>query len=1834
MASDGYDLPFNTGEPVPEYGSVGAALLLLCLVSAALFYLLWTEIAAPGDGSGNSIHDGEMGITTELLRARMEQCMQRVELVSGLQDPHLSLCTGFLLQAVRICQGIDLIRLSKSKQTRAQFVLHVPSDGSDPVMSPMRLLYPSEPAAPQNASPAAARTAVDPHIHACVYLLDNVPVAPRRNKALALGDGPRQRGSKGASSGDGDAQGDEDPDHIAGSCGTLDAPTAMETRAYFVLQTTECDDQEFDNQSIRSEAVKQWGAVPAQHLGSAAWAQQLALGGLLPHHHPANTPLPIHLAPPGLPAAADGVHLEGDEGGAQPGAAAGSALSWLLLVSSQLNAALEVASDGVRAPSTAGRINAFRSLLGALALPRVVEQTCSVNYSAKDGFSAAITLAGSDIVSLQQSNSGGGGGGSGIVSKCALFPGVLCLQVRAADGALLATHFKGAIAHALENAQPEQLLSLGFTLSVPQGLPGLKASSAGHGAGASGGGEAVPVVAGGVQPGAASATKAIVHGVLPLPASAQGGEAQHEPMSDLAPLSRLDIISMRQQAELAATGTEDQCALPVAQRRAQEAALAADNPSLNGAEAVLRSSLSFREHTTQVATAAVQSSLSLLGHAGAMVRSLRSGSGAGLAADTFKQEWHMALTLVGGTLQAAVESLSSAIVGCPVDAHHTAAALRLTRAALYALPSMDLWQLVVSDCTTALGHVGSIADLEGKQASPPHDASLPQGANVVAAAFFATLPALQLRALALRCLAFVQQGQLTPALNDAKAAADLVLVPSVAKPSGNAAPGTQWFTQELQWDNPSDIAAVVTRLQECCAAVKAAPTGASASLVQLATDTWSQWCRMRPSPELLLQAVLCIQARCASSSMQALVQRARRTTLGVSAGLSLMLTWSHTESTSAGEMPARDGYWHTATAVKGKVFVYGGFSGTVPCKELLVFNAATASWVDLTRLPTHPVGPVYFHTASAVRDKVYVLGGWGSTSPSMRNAVWCLDTGTLQWSSQNMRVCGSMLDMPMLKFPSADAPAEEVQGGLAGQGGLEDHEAAETITPSAPTDRISHSATSISDRHVVVFGGMHGAAGASGESGGSVYCDTWVLDTEAQTWQQVSTWGEGPAPRFGHTALLWDPAGVVPVADDDGAPVSRPGMTRGELMAACPALQQACNSVQDDLRAQAAVDSFLQSGEAAAALRGTAAPPSAWQWRGCSLDNGVPSLPGADAPWMQPAELCGPDAAQLMRVPLGCCGTLMQWGLPPVVPSHTLGPDPPAPEGEGTQEEAATQADTGGHNTYLVPRSVCGRVPAAAARQAAMAMEVPLQGLPQDMPGLAHVPRTATEAAAAVGASKGPYLIVHGGKCNPVTVEWTAVPTLHVLDLGSWTWLPVQVQGELLEATIHFASAVVGDVMLVAGAGDPRRVYLSLSALHLPTMAWHKVRSAGAAPRQVCGHSLTVLPATDTDSSGPEWPHVWWSDSSSFGYGSLEGLLLLGGMSKGGAGGVPKAHLHTSLRKLDVGPLLRVSGTAAAAGHVSFSALGAAEAAAEAAAAEMLQAEVSASKASDASKGSKRRRRARRRAKSGGGAAAEAEQADPSRGGHASSGGADSLGPLPDSTGSEVSLPGGGGSTDGTDADAGDSERDSATGAAGDEDAARTDSGSEEEDFGDMTFEELLQREKQRDAKRLKPPAHNARTRTPGKGGGPVPGGGAAPPCSAQEPSALAAALGASPAPGSSMGGISGLGAALRSGAVAGAGGFLSSLGSAPWGGGGGLGAPGGGSMGTSTGLGSPDFLSTALGGGFSGGGGLFGFPTMGLAPPPARPAPRSLHSVGSASSLGSSLGSPHPRQSSPDNRE
>jgi hypothetical protein len=70
--------------PSDEYSGVGAALILLCLVSAGLLYVLWTEITTLPDGKDSYSNSVDGADSPEYLRSRMEQCMQRVELVSRL----------------------------------------------------------------------------------------------------------------------------------------------------------------------------------------------------------------------------------------------------------------------------------------------------------------------------------------------------------------------------------------------------------------------------------------------------------------------------------------------------------------------------------------------------------------------------------------------------------------------------------------------------------------------------------------------------------------------------------------------------------------------------------------------------------------------------------------------------------------------------------------------------------------------------------------------------------------------------------------------------------------------------------------------------------------------------------------------------------------------------------------------------------------------------------------------------------------------------------------------------------------------------------------------------------------------------------------------------------------------------------------------------------------------------------------------------------------------------------------------------------------------------------------------------------------------------------------------------------------------------------------------------------------------------------------------------------------------------------------------------------------------------------------------------------------------
>lgn len=1406
-------------------------------------------------------------------------------------------------------------------------MLRVPSDGSPPVMGPVRMLHPREAPAPPAAVPAASRTAVDPGIHACVYLLDP-PVGQ------AEGDGeagyPRLR-------------------HAAGAGGQGDAPdsTVGAARAYFVLQSADFNEDAYGEEAcIQEEAAQLAPGLPQ-------WVAHLPLGGPLPPHHPARQPITLPTRPS---SAEDPVHDNGPE--ATPGAAAGSALSWLLLVAAQTREAQE-------APSL-GRVTVLRQAVEDLGLRGEALACASVGYPEEGRFTLEVPVEAGAVAA----------GGPRSAPPPAL---PTCVFVRQGGRELRQA---GEAVQALGSGAP---LVLGVDLTIPVGLPGLRATppASAHGGGGDG-------------PQAAALT-----GPTPSPAPSEWPAPS-------SPAAACRLSPYDEEACAEAGGGVDaghvSASLPVAQRRQREASAAANDPVGSSLTALLRSCLAYRDHATQLATASVQSIQSLLRHTG---QAPASGPA----------EWRVALGLVAGTLQTALDSLDSAIMECPVDAHHTAAVLRLTRAALLATPTLHLWHAVVCDCSTALGHLTILASAPRHHALPPADDGAKPAASV-----FQPIPALQLRALFLRSLAHACSGQWSPALNDAAAVAELLLVPPPcplppAPPSAGPSASKTWPAQDVQWTDADAVRGVVGRLASAAEAMVAAPDGPSAALAHQASDEWSPWCRLAVEPAALIAALEPVASSHMGPALRSSLAAASGMALGLSPGVPLTLAWRVVDTHAPAGLTDRDGYWHSAAHYKGKAFVFGGFSHTSPCQELLVLNVRGGTWADLTRLPTHPPGPVYFHTATMLGERLVVLGGWGSPETGMHLTGWALDVATLTWQRLAAGVEARAAGMRTLRPPgggdeTAPAPAPSGTGPEAVEQGQ--------VVASPPVDRISHSATRIGPQELLVLGGMHGAAAASGESGGCVFDDAWVLHSPpggaASTWTQVHTWGPAPCPRYGHTALLWDPAGVIPC---DDAPPSRPSLSRAALLAACPALAAAVATAEGHL---ASLGRDTRTGCA-----------SPWQWRPCSLGMGPPPPPPPDAPWQRPGEHTTGKGGML-QVPVGSALTCLRWG---------------ASDSQGRAEDTSS---------FLVPQSCMGEVPLPAARQA-------LLGDPHGEDSLAGQAKAAHQRLV---HSRGPYVVVYGGKCSPVTVDAAPLPTVHLLDVSAWVWLPVAAAGTPPPSPIHHAAVMLGDSMVVAGGGEPGRMYLSVAALHLPTMSWHKVRSGGAAPRQVCGHSLTVLPRTADDLGALAPPSaasapLWWADSCSYGYGEVDGVLLLGGMMTDAGSASPA--FHTSSRQLDIAPLLRLPGTAAAALQASSADL----------AAQLAELE----EASDGGGGkAKRKRRPRRR---GGRAPSsdaplqeEGAQAEAARDG--GEGAPVSTAPAPPEP-AAVSL--------------------SSAGSDASEDSASDSEG----DLGDLSFEELLQREKARAARKGRAAAAPA------------------PPPRPRGPS-LEEAFGASPGPG--MGGLPG----------------------------------------------------------------------------------------------------------------
>lgn len=167
---------------------------------------------------------------------------------------------------------------------------------------------------------------------------------------------------------------------------------------------------------------------------------------------------------------------------------------------------------------------------------------------------------------------------------------------------------------------------------------------------------------------------------------------------------------------------------------------------------------------------------------------------------------------------------------------------------------------------------------------------------------------------------------------------------------------------------------------------------------------------------------------------------------------------------------------HTTILYKDTVILFGGKTGNIPDLEffgdLWVLYTCIWEWsrinFGIKMTPKERSG----HTSVRCKDKMYVFGGItsGIVKHNLLNDVWEFDIDSQEW--------------------------KEIQ-----RVGI------------TPCERYQHSAASLYDKIMVIFGG------SKSENKSERLNDCWIFDTDNYIWHQVILTGKIPSNRFGHVMI-------------------------------------------------------------------------------------------------------------------------------------------------------------------------------------------------------------------------------------------------------------------------------------------------------------------------------------------------------------------------------------------------------------------------------------------------------------------------------------------------------------------------------------------------------------------------------------------------------------------------------------------------------------------------------------------------------------------------------------------
>jgi len=217
-------------------------------------------------------------------------------------------------------------------------------------------------------------------------------------------------------------------------------------------------------------------------------------------------------------------------------------------------------------------------------------------------------------------------------------------------------------------------------------------------------------------------------------------------------------------------------------------------------------------------------------------------------------------------------------------------------------------------------------------------------------------------------------------------------------------------------------------------------------------------------------------------------------------------------------------YGHTVVAKGSTCYLFGGRNDENACNLLFTFCTKTHTW-SRPEVEGEIPGERDGHSATIVGDHMFVFGGYEENYERFGQDVYRLDLNTFTW-----KLMSSYGEVPVHRdFHTATS----VGGMMVIYGGRSSHEAGQlhhlgtdyysnkvafynTSTSTwlcpeirncpLPSGRRSHSALSLDNGNLLIFGGYNGRTKEHKN-------DLWLLNTDTWTWSQMTPRGVGPNPR-------------------------------------------------------------------------------------------------------------------------------------------------------------------------------------------------------------------------------------------------------------------------------------------------------------------------------------------------------------------------------------------------------------------------------------------------------------------------------------------------------------------------------------------------------------------------------------------------------------------------------------------------------------------------------------------------------------------------------------------------